>query len=131
MGICKSRQGLVGFVTGHGMSAGGFEHMPLKSFANMSVRRVGAIAVWAVVAATAVNLAGCVSSTAPILSDANALLGERGQLHLFGGARGGSREHRLRTFQWSGSRYIISGRSREFSDFTVHAYEGRDLIAQA
>jgi hypothetical protein len=96
--------------------------MPLKHFAKMTAALV--------LAAAALGLCGCVSSTAPILSEANALLGERGQLHLFGAAHAGSREHRVRTFQWSGSRYVISGRNREFSDFTVHAYEGRDLIVQ-
>jgi hypothetical protein len=96
----------------------------------LSIWRVR-VAAMGLAVATTLGLGGCVSSTAPILSDANALLGERGQLHLFGAPNGGAREHRVRAFQWSGSRYVVSGRAREFSDFTVHAYEGRDLIVQS
>jgi hypothetical protein len=103
--------------------------MPLKHLAKITSAWRG-LTAGAMLAAAALGLGGCVSSTAPILSEANALIGERGQLHLFGAAQSGSREHRVRTFQWSGSRYVISGRNREFTDFTVHAYEGRDLIVQ-
>jgi hypothetical protein len=35
------------------------------------------------------------------------------------------------TFRWTGDRYVLSGRSIGVSDFTVHAYEGRDLIVQS
>jgi hypothetical protein len=76
-------------------------------------------------------LAGCISSTAPVLSDAGAILGERGQMHLFGAITDGTRDHKLASFRWSGSRYVLSGSGIGISDFTAHAFEGRDLIVQA
>ncbi len=76
-------------------------------------------------------LSGCISSTGPILSDAKALLGERGQIHVFNPRETGPRAHSVVTFRWNGSRYILSGRSIGVSDFTVHTYEGRDLIVQS
>jgi hypothetical protein len=74
---------------------------------------------------------GCVSSTEPILGDSRGLLGDRGQLHLFDVEEGGARNPRLYQLQWSGGRYAARGRPVEVSDFTIHAYEGRDLIVQA
>jgi hypothetical protein len=76
-------------------------------------------------------LSGCISSTAPILGDANALLGERGQIHIFNARETGPGAHSVATFRWAGGRYVLSGRSIGVSDFTVHAYEGRDLIVQS
>jgi hypothetical protein len=76
-------------------------------------------------------LAGCISSSGPILSDPKALLGERGQIHIFNARETGPGAHSVATFRWNGSRYIMSGRSIGVSDFTVHAWEGRDLIVQS
>jgi hypothetical protein len=76
-------------------------------------------------------LSGCISSTGPVLGDANALLGERGQIHIFNTRETGPRAHSVVSFRWNGSRYILSGRSIGVSDFTVHPYEGRDLIVQS
>ncbi len=82
--------------------------------------------------ASALALCGCISSTTPILSDAGAILGDRGQIHLFGTAVEGAREHQLVSFRWNGSRYVLrGGRSIGASEFTVHAFEGRDLIVQS
>jgi hypothetical protein len=77
------------------------------------------------------TLAGCISSTAPVLGDAKAILGDRGQIHLFNAREGGPRAHSVVTFRWSGSRYVLSGRSIGVSNFTAHPYEGRDLIVQS
>jgi len=76
-------------------------------------------------------LSGCISSTGPILGDAKALLGERGQIHIFNARESGPSEHSVVTFRWTGGRYVLSGRSIGVSDFTAHAYEGRDLIVQS
>jgi hypothetical protein len=81
-------------------------------------------------ALAALTLTGCISSTAPVLSDAGAILGERGQIHLFGSVSGGQRDHQEVSFQWSGSRYVLSGNPIGIADFTAHAFEGRDLIVQ-
>ena len=73
----------------------------------------------------------CVSSTEPILSDGKGILGDGGQLHLYDAQEGGNRNPRTYQFQWAGKRYAARGRPVEVSDFTVHPYEGRDLIVQA
>jgi uncharacterized OsmC-like protein len=100
--------------------------MPLNSF--MKVRRTWSIATIFLVASA---LPGCISATAPILADAQAILGEQIEVHLFGSSKGGAPPHTVATFQWNGSRYLPRGRSQQdFGDFTIHPYEGRDLIIQ-
>ena len=84
-------------------------------------------AVLAVLASCA--LTGCISASGPILGDAKAILGERIQVHVFTASREGARDHSTGIFEWSGSRYLP--RSGDFTDFTVHPYEGRDLIIQS
>jgi hypothetical protein len=76
-------------------------------------------------------LSGCISATGPILSDAKALLGERGEIHIFSPRETGRGAHSVATFRWNGSRYIMGGRSIGVSDFTVHTWEGRDLVVQS
>jgi hypothetical protein len=77
-------------------------------------------------------LGGCISSTAPILGDAGAILGERGQIHVFSAAIEGVRsEHQVVSFRWTGKSYALRGRSVGATEFTAHAFEGRDLILQS
>jgi len=76
------------------------------------------------------TLTGCISSTAPILSDARPVLGERGLIHVFTLSAGAAHDPATVPFQWSGSRYLVRGKSIGFSDFTAYAYEGRDWIVQ-
>jgi hypothetical protein len=78
----------------------------------------------------AVTLSGCISSTAPILTDAKPVLGERGVIHLFALSGGAAHDPGVASFQWSGSRYLLRGKPIGFSDFTAHAYEGRNWILQ-
>jgi hypothetical protein len=99
--------------------------MPLNSF--MKIFRTQWIAA---VLPAALTLSGCISATAPILTDAQAILGEQIEVHLFGNPKGGGPPHTVVTFQWNGSRYLPRGRSQDFGDFTIHPYEGRDLIVQ-
>ena len=100
--------------------------MPLNSF--MKVRRAWRLATIFLAASA---LSGCISATAPILTDAQAILGEQIEVHLFGNSKGGGPPHTVATFQWNGSRYLPRGRSQQdFGDFTIHPYEGRDLIIQ-
>jgi hypothetical protein len=75
-------------------------------------------------------LAGCISSTSPILSDPKPVLGERGVIHTFTLSGGAAHEPGTLSFQWRGSRYVLAGRSIGISDFTAYAYEGRDWIVQ-
>ena len=50
----------------------------------------------------------CVSSTEPILSDARAILGERGQLHIFSAPKDGARNVLRYDFQWRRDRYVTT-----------------------
>ena len=101
--------------------------------ANLFPYRVRAITIM-VNAVALLMLVGCISSPSPILSDANAILGEEGDVHFFSAPGAGPREHSIMRFQWSGSRYVVTGRGggvSGVSDFTAHPFEGRDLIVQS
>jgi hypothetical protein len=78
-------------------------------------------------------LSGCISSTTPVLSDAKPILGDHGQIHVYSLSGGAAHDPEVLTFRWSGSRYLLQqkGKSQDTSDFTVHPYQGRDLIVQA
>ena len=75
-------------------------------------------------------LAGCISSTAPILGDAKAILGERIDLHMYKAREEALHSEGVATLQWNGTRYVRQTRTDLVGDFTVHAFEGRDLILQ-
>ena len=94
---------------------------------NLARRRFCAPASAALVA---IALSGCVTSTAPVLSDAKPVLGERGLIHVFTLSQGGASDPSVVSFQWSGSRYLIRGKAVGYSDFTAYPYEGRDWIVQ-
>ena len=62
--------------------------MPLNSFMKIFLTR------WiAMVLPAALALTGCISATAPILTDAQAILGEQIEVHLFGNPKGGGPPH--------------------------------------
>jgi hypothetical protein len=82
-------------------------------------------------AAALLALTGCISSTTPILTDAKPVLGERGQIHVYTLTDGVARDPGVISYQWNGSRYLIRGKSIGISDFTLHPYEGRDLVIQS
>jgi hypothetical protein len=81
-------------------------------------------------AVATLGLTGCISSTAPVLSDAKSVLGERGVIHVFALSEGAAHDPGVVSFQWSGSRYLVRGKPIGFSDFTAYPYEGRDWIVQ-
>jgi hypothetical protein len=84
----------------------------------------------ALLAGTGLGLSGCISSTAPVLSGAMPVLGDRGQLHLFSLSDGAAHDPSTATFEWTGSRYTVHGKSIGVTDFTALPFEGRDLIVQ-
>jgi hypothetical protein len=105
-----------------------FGPITLKLLRKINSIRGGFLPAGPVLAALA--LTGCISSTAPILSDAKPVLGERGVIHAFTLSGGAAHDPAVVSFQWSGSRYLVRGKSIGFSDFTAYAYEGRDWIVQ-
>jgi hypothetical protein len=79
----------------------------------------------------ALATSACVSSTEPILSDARAILGERGQLHIFSAPKDGARTVLRYDFQWRRDRYVTTpGRRAQPIEFSAHPFEGRDLVVQ-
>jgi hypothetical protein len=103
--------------------------VPLTLFARCLTRRTHALGLLAILLALATG--GCVSSTEPVLSGAGAILGEAGQLHLYDIEDGAARNPRTFRVRWTGRSYAVQGRQPDISEFTVHAFEGRDLIVQA
>ena len=85
---------------------------------------------WILAVLPALALSGCISAIAPILTDAQAILGDQIEVHLFSNPKGSGPPHTIVNFHWNGSRYLPRDRSQDFGDFTIHPYEGRDLIVQ-
>jgi hypothetical protein len=77
-------------------------------------------------------LAGCISSTAPILTDGQPLLGEHPRLQFYTLRDGAAREPATETFRFTDGRYVPTvGTRKDIGPFTLHAFEGGDLIAQS
>ena len=92
----------------------------------MIVSRIAAVSI------AALTLAGCVASTEPILSDAQPLLGQRLQFQLYSLRAGFASDPERATFAWDGKRYAFAGgNAKGMDDFTLHAFEGGDFIAQS
>lgn len=84
----------------------------------------------AIAAFCALSLSGCIDSAAPILTDAKPLLGERLNLQLYGVRNGFAIEPQRVNYRWTGSHYARRRGDRSIQDFTVHPFEGGDLIVQ-
>ena len=85
-----------------------------------------------VLVASLALLTGCITSNAPLLTDAEPLLGERPLLQFYslhdGTAQGPSTE----TFRWRDGRYEpTGGTATDIGPFTLHAFEGDAMIAQS
>jgi len=81
----------------------------------------------------AAPLAGCIDSAQPILTDAQPLLGDRLHLQFYSVRDDGAHEPMEATFVWRGDRYAATrttAKGAGIGDFTLHAFEGPDLIVQ-
>jgi hypothetical protein len=77
-------------------------------------------------------LTGCISSNGPILTDGQPLLGKEPRLRFYVLRDGTVREPSAETFRWQDGRYIpIGGNAKDIGPFTLHAFEGTDLIVQS
>jgi hypothetical protein len=77
-------------------------------------------------------LGGCISSTKLLLTDAQPLIGQRPHLEFYVLRDGAAREHTHEIFAWRNDRYVpVRGTANDFHDFTLHAFEGADLIVQS
>jgi hypothetical protein len=76
-------------------------------------------------------LAGCIDSAEPLLTGARPLLGERLNLQLYAMRKDGVYDPATANFVWQDGHYArIGGTDTSIHDFTLHAFQGSDLIAQ-
>ena len=76
-------------------------------------------------------LTGCISSDGPLLSDAQPLVGKKPDIRFYVLRDGTAREPSAETFRWQDGRYVpIRGNAKDIGPFTLHAFEGSDLIVQ-
>ncbi len=72
------------------------------------------------------------TSAAPILTDSQPLLGKRPHLQFYALRDGAAHEPATETFGWRGARYVrTGGTTDDIGDFTLHTFEGSDLIVQS
>ena len=77
-------------------------------------------------------LAGCINSAKPLLTDAQPLLGERPRFEIYVLRDGAAREPNSEAFAWRNGRYTpVRGTTSDIRDFTLHSFEGDDLIVQS
>jgi hypothetical protein len=77
-------------------------------------------------------LAGCIDSKTPILSGAAPSLGDRPHLQFYALRDGAAHEPTTETFAWRDSRYVpVRGTARDLGAFTLHDFEGSDLLVQS
>ena len=76
-------------------------------------------------------LAGCIDSAKPLLTGAQPLLGERLNLQLYAMRKNAVYEPATASFVWQNGHYArTGGTDTSLHDFTVHRFQGSDLIAQ-
>jgi hypothetical protein len=85
----------------------------------------------AFVALCGLTLSGCIDSSAPILADAQPLLGPKLDLQLYALRDGHALDPERTRFEWDGRRYVQLGYGmNDVKGFTVHPFEGGDFIIQ-
>jgi hypothetical protein len=85
----------------------------------------------AIAALCALSLAGCIDSAAPILTDAQPVLGPKLNLQLYSLRKGYAHEPEQATYTWNGARYAhASGGMKDIPAFTVHPFEADGYIVQ-
>jgi hypothetical protein len=78
------------------------------------------------------SLAGCISSNEPILTDSQPLLGNQLHLQFYTLRDGAAHEPGAETFRWHGGRYMpAGGTQKDLGPFTLHAFDGGDLLVQS
>ena len=86
----------------------------------------------AYVALCGLALTGCIDSAAPILADAQPVLGQRLHLQLYSLRDGHAHDPERARFTWDGKSYVRAGRGmKDVASFTLHPFEGGDLLVQS
>lgn len=99
---------------------------------NMRLSRRANAAPWLLILAGAALLGGCITSQGPVLTDAQPLLGDHPRVQFYVLRDGTAEGPNTKTFRWQDGRYVPVGQAgKELRPFTLHAFEGPDLIAQS
>jgi hypothetical protein len=103
---------------------------------NNKFQRAARIALVVPILAGVVVLSGCIDSAKPLFTDAQPLIGARPRLQLFALRDGAAHDPDTETFRWRDGRYVpiggtVKNAANELGDFTLHAFEGADLILQS
>ncbi len=86
----------------------------------------------AFVAFCGLALSGCIDSAAPILADAQPVLGEHLRLQLYSLRDGHAHDPERARFKWDGQHYVRAGGGmKDVANFTLHPFEGGDFILQS
>jgi len=97
----------------------------------ISSRRARRATLWLALASLAL-LTGCISSNEPLLTDGQPLLGKEPRLQFYVLRDGAVREPSAETFRWQDGRYVpVGGSAKDIGPFTLHAFDGSDLIVQS
>ena len=79
----------------------------------------------------ALSLAGCISSSGPVLTDSKPLFGPKLRLQLYSLNKGFAGEPELAIFTWDGKLYTNAGTGmKDVRAFSVHPFEGDNYIVQ-
>jgi hypothetical protein len=79
-----------------------------------------------------VMLGGCIQSLKPLFTDAQPLIGRHPHIAFYVLRDGAAREPATETFTWRDGRYVpVRGSASDIHDFTLHQFEGSDLIVQS
>src|ERR1022692_3051538 len=87
---------------------------------------------WATFAILLAALSGCIDAAQPVLTDGEPLLGERLHFEFYALRDGAAHDTSNEMFAWRNARYVpIGANARDVGAFTLHAFEGADLIVQS
>jgi hypothetical protein len=104
----------------------------MNKISSRRVRRAPHLLALGLALASFVLLSGCISSNGPILTDGRPLLGKEPRLRFYVLRDGTVREPSAETFRWQDGRYVpVGGNAKDIGPFTLHAFEGTDLIVQS
>jgi hypothetical protein len=79
-----------------------------------------------------VLLGGCIQSLKPLFTDAQPLIGQHPRIAFYVLRAGAARDPAIETFTWRDGRYVpVRGSASDIHDFTLHQFEGSDLIVQS
>jgi hypothetical protein len=110
----------------------GYYTSTMNKISPRRARRASHLLALGLTLASFVLLTGCISSNGPILTDGQPLLGKEPRLRFYVLRDGSAHEPSAETFRWQDGRYVpVGGNAKDLGPFTLHVFEGADLIVQS